>query len=139
MVKAWLVALITIIIAIPAFLLGPIIWPPITNPVPSAAQLPFFIFLSAVEALLLGFGIAFIFIAAPKIQRVSSTKKTRTILAFLALLWLLVSWWPHDNLHMHNGLNFFGLLLIDYGFHSTIMLATLILVYYFIATLKELR
>jgi len=36
--------------------------------------------------------------------------------------WLMVSWWPHDNLHRTTlAGNWTGLLTIDYGFHLTLM------------------
>jgi len=135
MKKIW-IALIILVFAIITFLTGPVIWPPISDPMPTPSQIPFFIFLSAIESLLFGFGIAFIFIAWPHLKRVRSEAKTRTILAFISLVWLLISWWPHGNLHMHVGLDFSGLLAIDYGFHLTIMLATLLLVNYFIKEIK---
>ncbi len=56
---------------------------------------------------------------------------------FIALPWMLVSWWPHDNLHVHNGMNLQGLLYIEYGFHLTLIIASLILTYGFLTSLKE--
>jgi hypothetical protein len=35
----------------------------------------------------------------------------------------MVSWWPHDNLHISNGNDLRGLLFIEYGFHFTLMIA----------------
>lgn len=51
------VPLIALAAGIPAFLLGRVIWSPApSNPTPSEAQLPFFIVLALIEALLFGLG-----------------------------------------------------------------------------------
>ncbi|HEV8224498.1 MAG TPA: hypothetical protein VGP74_04510, partial [Rubrobacteraceae bacterium] len=50
--------------------------------------------------------------------------------------WFLVSWWPHDNLHIHNGEDLQGLLYIEYGFHVTLMLAGIVLAYSLLTMLK---
>ncbi len=136
--KTWLkFLLITLIIGIPAFALGPIIWTPSPDIKPTASQMPFFIFLSAIEALLFGFGIAVIIYGWKLVKKVPLQSKNRTLAAFVSLEWLLVSWWPHDNLHIHNGMNAQGLLYIDYIFHVTIIIASLILVHYFFYAIKE--
>jgi hypothetical protein len=44
----------------------------------------------------------------------------------------MANWWPHDSLHLHNGLALNGLLGIEYGFHVTLMLAGVILAYFFL-------
>jgi hypothetical protein len=50
---------------------------------------------------------------------------------YLAIAWTLVSWWPHSNMHRVNGENLGGLLMIDYTFHVTLMLASLIILRFF--------
>jgi hypothetical protein len=74
--RSWVkVALVTALFAVPAMALGQVIWPLAPgSPEPTAGQLPFFLFLAVFEALTFGLGISF-----------------------------LVSWWPHNNLHTHNG------------------------------------
>ena len=135
--KTWIkVLLITIIIGIPAFILGPKLWTPSPDIKPTSAQLPFFIFLSAIEAALFGLGISFIFFGWPLVKKISKSKNL-SVAAFVSLSWLLVSWWPHDNSHIHNGMNAQGLLYIDYVFHVTIIIASLILTYYFVYSIKN--
>ena len=135
--KLWIkFLLITLILGIPAFILGPKIWTPSPEIKPTSAQLPFFIFLSMVESLIFGFGVAVIIYGWPLVKNISSQMKGKTIAAFVALSWLLVSWWPHDNSHIHNGMNAQGLLYIDYIFHGTIIISTLVLLYYFFSVLK---
>ena len=134
--KTWLkVLLITLVFGIPAFILGPVIWTPSPDIKPTPAQLPFFIFLSLIESLLFGLGISVIFYGWKLVQKVPQQIKNKTVAAFISLSWLLVSWWPHDNSHIHNGMNAQGLLYIDYIFHVTLIAASLVLVYY-LYTLK---
>ena len=135
--KIWLkVLLITLVFGIPAFILGPILWVPSPDMKPTPMQLPFFMLLSAIEAAIFGFGIAFIIFGWPLVKKASKSKSISAA-AFVSLSWLLVSWWPHDNSHIHNGMNAQGLLYIDYLFHVTIIIASLILAYYFIRVLNE--
>ena len=56
----WKMLLITILVGVPAFLLGPVIWPPSPDIHPTQAQMPYLMWMSAIEALVFGFGIAFI-------------------------------------------------------------------------------
>ena len=54
--KTWVKVLITtLLVAIPAFVLGPVLFTPAdVGSAPSAAQMPFFMFLAALDAILLG-------------------------------------------------------------------------------------
>ena len=128
--------LITLIIGVPAFLLGPVIWPPSPDVQPTRAQLPYLIVLSAIEALVFGFGIAFIFYGRRLVKRLAGETGTAAGAMYGSLAWLLVSWWPHDNLHIHNALNINGLIIIDYAFHLTLIGAGLVLAYSFFALFK---
>jgi hypothetical protein len=56
---------------------------------------------------------------------------------YLAIGWFLVSWWPHDNMHIHNGNDLQGLLYIEYGFHVTLMAGGLILAYSLLTMLRS--
>lgn len=137
--KTWMkVAALTFVLAVPAMLLGRVIWPPAPDgPVPSDGQLPFFIFLAAAEALTFGLGVAFLVFGLPFIRRASAGNPLRAWAIYLSIGWLLVSWWPHDNLHIHNGENLQGLLYIEYGFHITLMTAGLVMALCFISLLKD--
>jgi hypothetical protein len=136
--KPWVkVFLVTAVIAAPAMLLGPVIWPPAEGgPEPSAGQLPFFIFLAAFEALTFGLGVSFLLFGFRPLQRAVGGSWGKAFAMYLSIGWLLVSWWPHDNLHISNGDNLQGLLYIEYGFHVTLMLAGLILAYSLLTLLK---
>lgn len=132
--KTWQkVAAITLLFGVPAFLLGPVIWPPAPEvPTPTSGQLPLFLFLSVMEALTFGLGIAFLLFGRSLARRLGGGSGPLAWLVFLIIAWFLVSWWPHDNFHLHNGLELNGLLLIEYGFHFTLMLGGLVLAYAFV-------
>jgi hypothetical protein len=137
--KTWIkVLIVTVVEAVPAMNLGPIVWPPAEGgPEPTASQLPFFIFLALMESVLLGLGVSFLIFGFPLTSRISSGPKLLAWAMYLAIGWLLVSWWPHDNLHIHVGEDMQGLLYIEYGFHVTLMVCGLIVAYGFLAFLRE--
>jgi hypothetical protein len=56
---------------------------------------------------------------------------------YLSIGWLMVSWWPHDNLHISNSNNLQGLLFIEYGFHFTLMIAALVLAYGLLSLIRQ--
>ncbi len=61
--KTWVkVLLVTVVVAIPAMLTGPIIWPPPADlgVAPTAGQIPFFIVIAVIEAITLGLGVSFL-------------------------------------------------------------------------------
>jgi hypothetical protein len=135
--KPWVkVALVTALFAIPAMALGQVIWPPAPGgPEPSAGQLPFFILLAVFEAVTFGLGVSFLLFGfAPLRRAVGATWRTWAI--YLSIGWFMVSWWPHDNLHIHNGNDLQGLLRIEYGFHVTLMLAGIVLAYSLLTMLR---
>lgn len=131
------VPVITLAVGVPAFLLGQVIWPPApASPTPSGVQVPFFVALFLVEALLFGLGIAFLSFGFPLVKRAAGRVGVNPWPVYLAIAWQLVSWWPHDNFHVATGLNLDGLLLIEYGFHVTLILSALVVARFFLATLR---
>jgi hypothetical protein len=129
--------LITILCGVPLLFLGPIIWPPAPEVQPTQAQLPYLIVLSAIEALTAGFGIAFIAYGWPLIRKAAGKKRILAGTMYVAISWLLVSWWPHDNMHIHNAMNIDGLIVIEYLFHVTLMIAAVVLTYGYFSLLSE--
>ena len=88
--KAWIkFLLITLIIGILMFILGPIIWTPSPDIKPTPDQLPFFMFLSLVEALLFGFGIVVIIYGWKFVKKAPAQAKSKTVAAYVSLSWLL--------------------------------------------------
>ncbi len=133
MKTSWKMLLITLVVGVPAFLLGPLIWTPSPDIHPTQAQLPYLIVLSAIEALAFGFGLAFVVYGLPLVKRAGEAGKNAAGAMYASLSWILVSWWPHDNLHIHNALNVNGLIVIDYSFHFTVIAAGIVLAYSFFA------
>ncbi len=128
----------TLVFAVPALLLGRTIWPDAADIVaPTASQFPFFVFLATVEALAFGIGVSFLIYGWNAVKRVMPDDRRGAVLVLLSITWLLASWWPHDNLHRHNGMDIAGLLKIEYGFHLTLVIASLIVAYYFWKFLKR--
>ena len=127
--------LITITLGIAAFILGHIIWPNSLSINFTPNQMHWLNALSLVESLLFGFGVAFFFLGWPLVNKASKSKNL-TRAAFISFSWILVSWWPHDMAHLHNYFEPQGFLNIEYGFHLTVIIAALILAYYFLNSIK---
>lgn len=122
--------IVMFLVAVCAFILGPVLWTDAPGMMPSSSQLPFFIFLTIVESVLFGAGVVFVLYGWPMVQRLSG-KDGEKKLIFFSIAWLLISWWPHDNLHRHNGLDLQGLLYIEYAFHLTLIITSCIIAWQF--------
>jgi uncharacterized membrane protein YhaH (DUF805 family) len=132
------VLVVTVLVAILAFMLGPIIWPPAEgSPSPTATQIPFLLFLSLVQATVLGLGVSFLAFGLPVMRRISPDSKVRAWAMYLSITYLVISWWPHTNMHVHNGTELQGMIYIDYLFHLPSMIAALVLAYGFFSLLRE--
>jgi hypothetical protein len=131
-VKTWKKAvLLTAAIAVPAFLLGPVLFPKAPDfPAMTGTEFALFMPLGIWDPLLLGAAVSLLVFGWPAARR--SAQPAKTTAALLAITWVMGSWWVHDNLHLHVGMNVPGLLAIEYGFHFTVGLAGLILGYLFI-------
>ena len=146
--KTWIkVLIVTLVFAIPAFLVAPnaplgVFWDPhpdITVPditVPMGIQGSLFTLLSAINALVLGLGIAFLLFGYPLVMAIGCASRGLTRAAHLSIGWLLVSPWLHDSLHMVVGLETGPLLAVEYGIHATAMIAGLIVAYFFVDALR---
>ena len=105
---------------------------------PPSTLLPLFILFQIAEGLSFGFGIAFLIFGFPFVKAISPASTGLTRAAHLSIAWLLLSWWPHDSMHIHNGMsNMSGLLVIEYVFHISGMIAGLILVRFFLTLLRR--
>lgn len=137
MKTGWKLLLVTFGVGIPAFILGPVIWPPVPEIRPTPAQLPYLIGLSGFEALVSAFGVGFLIFGWPLVRRIARSSRVLALSMYLATSWMLVTWWPHDNMHIHNGLDLDGLIVIDYLFHVTLMIASLVIAYGFFRLMRE--
>jgi hypothetical protein len=130
--KRWMkVTIVTLMVAVPAFVLGPVLFPPAdVGSEPSAAQIPFFMFLGAADAILLGLGVSFLVFGLPVLRKVSPDSRLRAWAMYLAIGYLMVSWWPHLNLHISSPIdNWQMLLYIDFLFHLPLEIAGVVLAY----------
>ncbi len=134
------VAAITLAVAVPAFLAGPVLFPPAEgSPTPTAGQMPFFLFLSVGDAVLLGLGVAFLIFGLPVLRKVSPDSRLRAWAMYLSIGYLMVSWWPHLGMHASNGLDLQGLLYIDYIFHLPLEVTGIVLAWSFLSLLRSRR
>lgn len=124
--------MVAVPLAISTFILSRVIWPDPAGMVgPGPSLLPHFIFISALESLSFGLGVAFAFFGWQKFSRAITADRLSTA-SFVAATWLMVSWWPHDNMHRVNGMdNYAGLIRIEYLFHVTLIVASFTLALYF--------
>jgi hypothetical protein len=94
-------------------------------------------FLAVGDALLLGLGVSFLLFGFPVVRRVSPDSKLRAWVMYLSIGYLMVSWWPHLNMHAANGIDFGGLLFIDYTFHLPLEVAGVALALSFITLMSS--
>jgi hypothetical protein len=131
---------VTVAAAVAAMALGQRLWPnPAGAPTPPSSLLPLLIGLEAVTAIVFGLGIAFLVFGY---GAVASARQPLwlTYATYISIAWLLVSWWPHGNLHRVTlAGNWTNLLAIDYGFHLTLMAAAGVVAVFFLRTLRESR
>lgn len=95
-----------------------------------------FLLLAVGDALLLGAGIAFIAFGLPLVRTVSPDSRARAVAMYVSIAYLMVSWWPHLNMHNANGLDLGGLLVIDYLFHLPLEVAAIVLGISFVSLLR---
>lgn len=115
---------LTVVCAVAAFLLSPVIWPtPAGMPMPDSTQTIFLIGVSAIEAIGFGIGIAFL-VSLWKYMR---GRDTWDWLTYISAAWLLISWWPHDNFHRVTAMgDYWQLIRLEWGFHFTLIVAGVI-------------
>ncbi len=129
--------IVTLVVAVPAFMAepaGPLggFWRPHPSATPTATQEGLFMLLGLFEALLLGGALALLLYGYPILRSVGRARPALTRAAHLSLVWILAQWWAHDSLHINNGPDMGGLVVIDYVFHLPIMAASLVLVAFFL-------
>jgi hypothetical protein len=126
--------------ALATFALGRVVWPDPPGAItPPADLLPYFLILSVVESLLFGAGVAYAIVGLPAARH--AAKSTRLAWAlYLSVCFMLLSWWPHDNLHRvldHH--DFAGLARIEYLFHVPLMAGAACVALYTLQARREAR
>ena len=123
--------IVTAIVAVPAFLLAPIVFPMAETggPEPTSGQAVNFMVLGSWDAILLGLGVAVAVFGWPYVRRAFPDSIPASVAVLASLVFLLASWWPHIGLHMSVGDNLTALILVDYAFHVPLGIASLIVVW----------
>jgi hypothetical protein len=122
-----------------SFGLTRVIWPDAPGtPQPSAGLLPFYIVVGLVESFAFGLGVAFMIFGGRMFNSFGQGRGL-TLLTYLSIGWLLINWWPHDNLHRVVRFDFGRLIWIEYGFHVTLIAAAACVAYFFVRTLRVMQ
>ncbi len=127
----WFIGILIAVISFAANPHGPLggFWRPDSmSPTPTSLQLPFFILLNVFESVTFALAVVLLIFNFPK-KSFPPLTLNQTRGAFICLLWFLGNWWAHDSLHIHIGMNLQSLLYLEYGFHLTMMLAALYLLW----------
>jgi len=84
--RTWVKVLaVTLLVTIPAFLVGSAIWHPVRIEPSPGQQLPFFMVVSFFETVTLGMGVSFLIFDLPLVRRVSAESKLRAWLMYLGI------------------------------------------------------
>src|SRR5271166_6400414 len=107
MSRSWWMLIVTIVIGLTAFVVGPHIWPMAPDvPMPPANLLPGYIVLSAIEALAFGFAVAFALFGWPAIRGLAQQMVVRHSLLVHGQLVdarqpAHAQWYEHASLALH--------------------------------------
>lgn len=119
-----------------AYFLGSFIWPPSIvlrfTGIELVLSNAFYLF----EALAFGWGISFLIWMLPKAEILRKEKWLRFNTVAISVGWLLLSWWPHDRLHLTHYESIHNFLYIEYGFHIPTIAAIFVVAYYFFRFLE---
>jgi hypothetical protein len=136
--------ILTLVLAALAFVFSPHMplgrfWAPAAGlPQPAGIQIFLLVLLNIFEVLAFGLGVSFLVFGWSYVRAISPASRGLTIASFVSTAWLLANWWPHDSLHLHIGeTSLSNLLLVEYGFHVTLMIAGVILMAFFISILRH--
>ncbi len=116
-----------------------IVWPLSldTNFSPPASLMPLFMGVGFLSSVTFGIGIAFLIFGHKPMRRVESGHGL-TFWTFVSTIWILISWWPHENLHrVVDENNYYTLIWIEYGFHVTVYIAGIIVAAYLLKQFKN--
>jgi hypothetical protein len=117
------------LVALVAFLITDSLWPGSTDlsAVPNEWK-ALFTGLYVAECLAFGLGIGFLLFGRGRLARLGRPVWLTT-LAHLSIVWLLVAWWPQDNLYRLTAkTDWSGQAALVYGFNVTLMIAAAVLV-----------
>jgi hypothetical protein len=104
---------------------GSLVWPPPVelDSVPTGVQQGLFVLLGLITSLSFGVAVAFLVFGWSAVKSVMAPQGGLAAPVFVSVVWVLGNWWLHDGLHMVVGFDPGGLLVLEYGFHVTLMAA----------------
>jgi hypothetical protein len=129
------VTAVAIVATVAAFASSMELWPPPASFAPPASLLPFFLGLGVAESLAFGLGVAFLVFGWRLVRRTGVGPLTAWG-GYLGIGWSLVNWWAHDGFHRVTGLNFSGLVRIEYAFHLTLILGGVLTANFFLSVAR---
>lgn len=117
-------------VAVAAIPLSFILWrTPAGAAAPPSTVLPFLVAIGVViPALSFGMGVAFLLLARGLVDEGRAAGLSRA--AYFSIGWLLTNWWPHSNFHRVST-GWTNLMLVDYFFHTTVIVASGIVAVFF--------
>lgn len=132
----WIV--VTVLVAAVAIPLSFVLWPaPPGVAGPPRSVLPFLIPIAVVlPSLSLGLGVAFLLFGAKLLPGAGTSSLFRA--SFVSIGWLLVNWWPHSNFH-RVAVGWTNIVLVDYFFHTTVIVASGVVAAFFLRVARERR
>ncbi len=111
------------------------LWPSPPGFAPPPSLLPFFAGLGIVEAVAFGLGVAFLLFGYRLVQQ-TEVGPLAAWGGYFGIAWSLVNWWAHDGFHRVTGLNYNGLIRIEYGFHITLIVGAALTAYFFLSVAR---
>jgi hypothetical protein len=129
------VAAVIVVASAAAFASSMVLWPAPPFFTPPSSLMPFFVGLGIAESLAFGAGVAFLIFGWPLV-RATGVGSYAAWGGYLGIAWSLVNWWAHDGFHRVTGLNFEGLLRIEYGFHVTLIAGGVLAAYFFVSVAR---
>ena len=132
------IIIVTLAIGVLAVSLGRIVWSVGDGPAATGIQIALLSILDIVQSLLFGLGIAVLLFGWPWFKNLSALSLRMKILLFLSVIWLLTSWWPHVGFHIITGEDLWGIIKIDYAFHLTAIVASIVVFRAFVIVSRQI-
>lgn len=138
----WKVLILTLAVTVVAFMFGAgspqgqamwtAVWPWAAEEVgtPPAALLPLYMGFGVLEGVALGLAISLLVWGRKAFVDLAGGNVVRGTWMCIATAWILGNWWVHDSLHIVNGHDYTGLIIIEYAFHATLIAAGAFLAYW---------
>ena len=133
--KKFQYTLLAMILSAGTFLFALTVWP---LPKIELGELRgFFTVATAVEALLMGIGIAFVVYVLREHRMAIKSWRGLDWATFVSIAWILISGFPHDSQHLTHGADLRGLVSIEMLFHGSLAIAALVVMWQFVKNLDK--